>query len=952
MVRTKNRLSKKVLAVILAFACVVAFTPMMAFPQNANAATKLKVSPASKTIYVGKTVKIKAKGLSKSKLKKVKWTTSSTSKATVSKKKGSYTVVKGKSVGKVTITAKYGKKKIKAKITVDSTVGTPVITGEAVVGKTLTAAASGTGTYQWYKTAANGNITKIAGATGSTYTLTAADAGYTFYVTDKGTGYYTGTKTSAKTDTVVGDVAITGAALDSAAATVGQTLNVTTTPAAATVTYQWYAGDTAIVGETGNSYTVTGDYVGKTIKCTVTGTGAYTGTKTTTATAAVTATPVTAVAITIADGTIATVGNELTAATTPANADCTYQWYRDGYAIDGATSKTYTPAAADLGKALKVEVTGRNGYTGTATDTKTVGTDIAKAATITVTKTATSATAAVAKTDTDKTPLTINSDYTTAWYLDNVSDATKLYTNSGHTTPAAGASIDFGTSYYLSNGNSATLVGHKLICVATGVASTYGGKLTSDATSTITDTISGVTYSITTPANIKVGSEITATLATDNNAAAKDITAAYQWYRGTTAIAGATTAKYTPTAADLGKTLTCRVTGTGNFTGTIDTAMAGPVVQCTALAVNIATNGGSTTSQVVGTALVATVAPAENVTYQWTSCATESGDYTNITGATSSTYTPTAAGYYKCAVTVVTDNRDAYNPYIATSGAIREGTALTGVTLGGNATTANNAFTATVAPAAAVSHVTYSWYLDNTAANNQIGTVTEGTWAASATATLDLTSTSLATQNKDVISTFRGHKVICVVEGKDAYAGTVSAASANITTALGAATVDNYQVGKKATVTSTGADYAAGDFTVQWYLDGNKISGATTNEYTPTAADYGKTLSAIITGTGNWTGTVTTSGSAITQQAATAVKNIINPVAGTDALGLIFTPAGAANYVTYTWTVGGSQVSTAATFTPTAAQAESGITCTIAAKAGSPYSFDNLTYTWAAGDFQ
>ena len=62
--------------------------------------------------------------------------------------------------------------------------------------------------------------------------------------------------------------------------------------------------------------------------------------------------------------------------------------------------------------------------------------------------------------------------------------------------------------------------------------------------------------------------------------------------------------------------------------------------------------------------------------------------------------------------------------------------------------------------------------------------------------------------------------------------------------------------------------------------------------------------------------------------------------------------AGAANYVTYTWTVGGSQVSTAATFTPTAAQAESGITCTIAAKAGSPYSFDNLTYTWAAGDFQ
>lgn len=55
-----------------------------------------------------------------------------------------------------------------------------------------------------------------------------------------------------------------------------------------------------------------------------------------------------------------TVGSELTAsvgAWSPA-ADFTYAWLRDGEAIDGATSATYTPTSADVGTALSVRVTG------------------------------------------------------------------------------------------------------------------------------------------------------------------------------------------------------------------------------------------------------------------------------------------------------------------------------------------------------------------------------------------------------------------------------------------------------------------------------------------------------------------------------------------------------------------------------------------------------------------
>ena len=65
-------------------------------------------------------------------------------------------------------------------------------------------------------------------------------------------------------------------------------------------------------------------------------------------------------------------------ATALAPSDLSYQWLRNGTAIDAATNATYTPVAADKGKRLSVRVTGE--YPGYATASKTSATTVVAAA--------------------------------------------------------------------------------------------------------------------------------------------------------------------------------------------------------------------------------------------------------------------------------------------------------------------------------------------------------------------------------------------------------------------------------------------------------------------------------------------------------------------------------------------------------------------------------------------
>lgn len=158
----------------------------------------------------------------------------------------------------------------------------------------------------------------------------------------------------------------------------------------------------------------------------------------------------------------------------------------------------------------------------------------------------------------------------------------------------------------------------------------------------------------------ELGAQLTAT-AGDWGPGMVDLS--YRWYRGSTAIAGATAANYTVQAADVGATIKVKVTGSKSgytTTGRVSTETekvptasfsSTPKPQIT----GTATIGGSLT------AVASTWTPAAAFSYQWLRAGQA------ITGATSSSYQlVTADGGADLAVRV-TGSRDGYQSESATS---------------------------------------------------------------------------------------------------------------------------------------------------------------------------------------------------------------------------------------------------------------------------------------------
>ena len=264
--------------------------------------------------------------------------------------------------------------------------GAPTISGTAQVGQTLTASTSGISdsdgladaifTYQWIANDGTED-TDIQDATVSTYTLTAADEGKTIKVrvsfTDDGGNQETRTSAVTVAVAAIPNSAATGAPTISGTAQVGQTLTASTSGisdsnglADAIFTYQWLADDTDITDATGSTYTVGADDEGKTIKVRLSFTddSGHQETLTSAATVAVAAIPNSAATGAPTISGTAQVGQALTASTSGIsdsdgliNATFTYQWLADDTDITDATGSTYTLAAADEGKTIKVRVT-------------------------------------------------------------------------------------------------------------------------------------------------------------------------------------------------------------------------------------------------------------------------------------------------------------------------------------------------------------------------------------------------------------------------------------------------------------------------------------------------------------------------------------------------------------------------------------------------------------------
>ncbi|PPH45210.1 hypothetical protein C5D09_10990 [Rathayibacter sp. AY1C9] len=258
------------------------------------------------------------------------------------------------------------------------TAATPTVTGTAAVGSTLTASAGTWGpspvalAYQW-----RANGTAISGATGTTYRPVAGDAGrvITVAVTGSKSGYVSTTRVSSGTAAVTGGAITAATPTISGTAKVGSTLTAkpgTWGPSPVALAYQWKANGTALSGATSATYTPTGATLGKAITVTVTGSksGFTAVTKTSAKTSAVVAGTLSAATPTIT-GT-AKVGSTLTAKPGtwgPSPVALTYQWKANGTAISGATSATYKPTSATVGKKITVTVTGKKADYTTATRT-------------------------------------------------------------------------------------------------------------------------------------------------------------------------------------------------------------------------------------------------------------------------------------------------------------------------------------------------------------------------------------------------------------------------------------------------------------------------------------------------------------------------------------------------------------------------------------------------------
>jgi uncharacterized protein YkwD len=317
----------------------------------------------------------------------------------------------------------------------------------------------------------------------------------------------------------------------------------------------------------------------------------------------------------------------------PAPVSLSYQWYRAGVAIAGATGATYNPTVADVTKALTARVTGsREGY-GSSAQTSLATTAVANGSLI----------GAVPRiTGTAQVGYTLTA-IAGAWGPAPVTLSYQWY-RSG--TPIAGATA---ATYRA----AATDVARSLSARVTGAKAGYATtSQASPATAAVASgSLAGAVPRITGPA--KVGYSLTAVPGIWGPA---PVTLRYQWYRSGAAITGATAATYRPGAADIAKSLSVRVIGAkAGYSNTVKASAGTAAVAKGALGAPVPRILGAARVGYTLTAVPGTWTPAPvTLRYQWY----RSG--VAIPVATRATYKPTAADLGKTLTIRVTGSKAGY----------------------------------------------------------------------------------------------------------------------------------------------------------------------------------------------------------------------------------------------------------------------------------------------------
>ncbi len=408
-------------------------------------------------------------------------------------------------------------------------------------------------------------------------------------VTVTGIGAYKGTLT----DTALADTqltrAIKAAHLSTLTPVVGDVLTVNLQPSSAVVEYSWRVGGVEV--STDATYTVTEADVGKMIQLKVNGIEGYTGAAACSASKEV-----------VSDKELQSVtlsnyypviGETVTAAVSPAGAPVTYVWEVDGEVVSHAASYTVQPL--QLGKQLKVTVTGIEPFRGTVVDSTE---RVAKAA---ITGVSIDPATPVSNEEVEAYVTPANASATFEWFADGVS------------------LNKFGSTLMV----DPAWAGQKLSVVATGTG-VYSNVVTSAQTAPVIDhqIITGVAIDNTSPV---VGDTLTAKLTPNvlNEGAtppADDMT--YVWYIDTQVAAGHGRT-YTVAPSDAGKVIRVKVVGTGSYTGEVYSGYTNAVVETKDIRgvsmLNDTTSANAAhTSPEVGQTLYAQVDPGQaTVTYLW-----------------------------------------------------------------------------------------------------------------------------------------------------------------------------------------------------------------------------------------------------------------------------------------------------------------------------------------------
>ena len=384
--------------------------------------------------------------------------------------------------------------------------------------------------------------TEIPGATGCSYSPTAADLGHTLTVAVTGSllGYYSSTQTSPNQVVGPGQLAQTPTPNMTGAVKVGATIsaNPGTWDTGVALSYQWLIDGVPVPGATSSQFTISLDNFGHALSISAKGNKA--GYESVTKVSSVT--QVSAGDMTLTPnptlGGSPGLGSSLNvlAGTWDAGVTLTYQWLRDGQAIPSETSLSYTLLRTDVGHLISVSVTASK--TGFSTVTKTSTQVSIAAAALTLTPTPTT-------TGTFKTGETVTAILGT-W--DAGVSLSYQWLRDGSEIPGATQ-----PSYVVVGAD----FGHRLSVKVRGSATGYATSTQVSGETAVQQSSFSASGTPTIAGTAKTGASLTVSVGDWDQRA----TLSYQWLADGAPIPGATGNSYTLRSSDVGHAVSVAVTG-------------------------------------------------------------------------------------------------------------------------------------------------------------------------------------------------------------------------------------------------------------------------------------------------------------------------------------------------------------------------------------------------------